>query len=162
MIHCERKNFMGSSVISRSEPKSCPRAFETPIPTGLHHSAQGWTRQRTTLGQPSKKFVCPNGVASSCYFDWVQPFQGCRYSYSKPRVARASQPWAEWSESFQDSFHASRPGCSMLGIGCWMLDVGCWMLDVGCWMLDVGCWMLDVGCWMLDVLKLFLPCLTTP
>jgi hypothetical protein len=31
------------------------------IPTGLHPSAQGWPRQRTTLGQPSKIFFNPNG-----------------------------------------------------------------------------------------------------
>jgi hypothetical protein len=34
------------------------------IPTGLHHSAQGWPRQRTTLGQP-KIFSNPNGVVSA-------------------------------------------------------------------------------------------------
>src|SRR5437899_9961470 len=73
------------------------------IPTGLHHSAQGWPRQRTTLGKRFKIFSNPNGVESSRRACLMQPFQGCSCSSRLPRVARSSQPWAEGFESFQDS-----------------------------------------------------------
>ena len=73
-----------------------------PIPTGLHHSAQGWPRQRTTLGQRSKIFSNPNGVEPSRR-RLMQPFQGSCRLLRRPRVARSSQPWAERFESLQDS-----------------------------------------------------------
>ncbi len=91
------------------------------IPTGLRPSAQGWPRQRTTLGQPSRKIHNPNGVESSRCHQGMQPFQGCGHSSGKPRVARTSQPWAGRSESLQDSFRESRFGF----IGCWLFDVLC-------------------------------------
>ena len=72
------------------------------IPTGLQPSAQGWPRQRTTLGNPSKIFFNPNGVASARR-RWTQPLQGCSRLLPRPRVARPSQPWAECFESLQDS-----------------------------------------------------------
>jgi hypothetical protein len=72
------------------------------IPTGLHPSAQGCPRQRTTLGQSSKLFSNPNGVASSRR-RLMQPLQGCCHSFAQPKVARASQPWAECFEFLQDS-----------------------------------------------------------
>jgi hypothetical protein len=73
------------------------------IPTGLHHSAQGWPRlcravaqrrrERTTLGQRSKIFSNPNGVASfpSRFAGLLQPFQGSCRSLPQPRVARSSR-----------------------------------------------------------------------
>ena len=75
----------------------------TTIPTGLQHSAQGWPRQRTTLGQWLKKISNPNGVASVLLRRWMQPIQGCVASLQAPRVARPSQPWAD--------------GCNPFGIG---------------------------------------------
>ena len=76
------------------------------IPTGLHHSAQGWPRQRTTLGKPSKIFFNPNGVASFPRGALMQPFQGSCRLLRQPRVARSAQPWAERFESLQDSLRA--------------------------------------------------------
>lgn len=77
------------------------------IPTGLHHSAQGWPRQRTTLGKRSKIISNPNGVESSRR-RLMQPLQGCCRSLRRPRVARSSQPWAGRFESLQDSPRAAR------------------------------------------------------
>src|SRR5262245_4551938 len=51
--------------------------------------------------------------------------------HQPPRVARASQPWAERWNPFR--------------IRLWKLEVGRWTLDVGRWTLDVGRWTLDVG-----------------
>ena len=113
------------------------------IPTGLHPSAQGWPRQRTTLGQPSKIFSNPNGVASARR-RLTQPLQGCSHLSPRPRVARASrlrfatarhaQPWVECFESLQDSprdarknFHRHPMFEGYSSIGCSMLNVGCWM-----------------------------------
>jgi len=76
------------------------------IPKGLRPSAQGWPRQRTTLGQRPETILNPNGVVPSFDPCLTQPLQGCGHSCHQPRVARSSQPWAEWSESLQDSFRA--------------------------------------------------------
>src|ERR1041385_761838 len=72
-------------------------------PTGLHHSAQGWPRQRTTLGKRSKIFSNPNGVVSFPRRALMQPLQGCC------RLSR--QPWAERFESFQDSSELALHRC---------------------------------------------------
>ena len=68
-------------------------AFQSSIPTGLRHPAQG-CEARATLGQPSNIFSNPNGVVSVFYRKMPQPLQGCGSSGHIPRVARASQPWA--------------------------------------------------------------------
>src|ERR1041384_110108 len=81
------------------------------IPTGLHHSAQGWPRQRTTLGKRSKIFSNPNGVASFPRRALMQPLQGFSRLLRQPRVARSSQPWAERFESFQDSSELALHRC---------------------------------------------------
>src|SRR5580765_8200163 len=64
------------------------------IPTGLRHPAQG-CEERATLGQTSQMISYPNGVVSVLRRNVPQPLQGCNYSGHTPRVARASQPWAE-------------------------------------------------------------------
>ena len=68
---------------------------------------RGRERQRRSIIQPrvgatqerlpwdcQKKNINPNGVASSGAW-WMQPFQGWLRAGRVPRVARASQPWAE-------------------------------------------------------------------
>jgi len=89
-------------VVRRAPRTECLMSGVGTIPTGLQPSAQGWPRQRTTLDQQPIIFFNPNGVASSRQ-QLTQPLQGCRRSLLKPRVARASQPWAECFESLQDS-----------------------------------------------------------
>ncbi len=69
------------------------------IPTGLGASAQGW-REATTLGQPAKYFYNPERVVSSGYSSGLQPLQGCVWFVREPRVARASQPWADERNPF--------------------------------------------------------------
>ena len=112
------------------------------IPTGLHQSAQGWPRQRTTLGKRFKTFSNPNGVESSCRDRLIQPFQGCCRSLRRPRVARSSQPCAERFESLQDSPPAVHPKniehrtsnaehrMDRTSASNSTLDVECWMFDV--------------------------------
>ncbi len=55
------------------------------IPTGLHPSAQGWPRQRTTLGQPSIIFSDPNGVASTRHNTFVRCLKNRLFSSPSPR-----------------------------------------------------------------------------
>ena len=72
--------------------------------TGMPHVHE---RQRRSIIQPRvgatqerlpwdnrKKIINPNGVASSGA-RWMQPFQGWMRGDRVPRVARASQPWAD-------------------------------------------------------------------
>jgi len=55
------------------------------IPTGLHHSAQSWPRQRTTLGKRSNIFSNPNGVVSFPRHALMQPFHLSRANRKQPR-----------------------------------------------------------------------------
>jgi len=69
------------------------------IPTGFRLKAQG-CEARATLGKPQGKGFNPDGVASLSRRAGhnpvgVEPFRGPR-----PRVARASQPWAERRNPF--------------------------------------------------------------
>ncbi len=72
------------------------RATVGAIPTGLHHSAQGWPRQRTTLGNRSKIIFNPNGVASAARANGFNPFRDLCKSpvaalYERRRVAISSK-----------------------------------------------------------------------
>ena len=65
------------------------------IPTGLHHPAQGCRVGEATLGQRPKIFSQPQ---RGCFTTRAHGFNpvGVGFHYSgSPRVARASQPWAE-------------------------------------------------------------------
>jgi hypothetical protein len=77
-------------------------AIRSLIPTGLDHSAQGWPRQRTTLGQRRTNFINPERVASNGHRKQsvIQPLQGCDLFNREPRVARSAQPWAERFDPF--------------------------------------------------------------
>ena len=70
------------------------------IPTGLWPKAQG-CEARATLGQWFKMFPNPNGVASVSAREWATtPLGSVRISEFVPKVARASQPWAEGRNPF--------------------------------------------------------------
>ena len=63
------------------------------IPTGLCHSAQGWS-EATTLGKgnisrPTLKGLCQKSIV------FYNPFRVESLSIAEPKVARSSQPWAE-------------------------------------------------------------------
>ena len=67
-----------------------------PILTGLHHLAQGCRVREATLGyvsnnspQPQRGCITPRRIAG------CNPFRVGKFSIRYPRVARASQPWAE-------------------------------------------------------------------
>jgi hypothetical protein len=67
-----------------------------PIPTGLHHSAQGCRVREATLGNRPKKSSTLKGLHPSLHSGLMQP----RWGWGNilgifPRVARASQPWAD-------------------------------------------------------------------
>ena len=76
-------------------------ALRSPIPTGLHHSAQGCRACEATLGHRRQSNANPNGVASTCNHGAIQPFQGCAPCSTKPRVARNAQPWADRLNPFR-------------------------------------------------------------
>ena len=62
-------------------------------PTAFHPSAQGW-REATTLGNASQSGSTLNGLnprAPECF----NPFRVEEVFAQQPRVATASQPWAE-------------------------------------------------------------------
>ena len=82
----------GFTKLRRDESHTA--ALGSSIPTGLCHPAQG-CEARATLGHPSNSLSYPNGVASLFCRNVLQPLQGCESSGSKPRIARASQPWAK-------------------------------------------------------------------
>ena len=68
----------------------------SPIPTGLHHSAQGCPVGGTTLGNavhyfPQPQRGCINGSCAGGF----NPFRVVEFWGRFPRVARSSQPWAE-------------------------------------------------------------------
>ena len=68
----------------------------SPIPTGLHHSAQGCRVREATLGNVSQHFPQPQrGCITSRRADGCNPFRVVSISGRFPRVARASQPWAD-------------------------------------------------------------------
>jgi hypothetical protein len=66
-----------------------------PIPTGLHHSAQGCRVREATLGNMPKYVPQPQrGCITPRRADGCNPFRVVSISERFPRVARASQPWA--------------------------------------------------------------------
>ena len=68
----------------------------SPIPTGLHHSAQGCPDGGTTLGNVFHYFSQPQrGCITPPRPDECNPFRVVVFSGRFPRVARASQPWAK-------------------------------------------------------------------
>ena len=79
----------------------------SPIPTGLHPSAQGCRVREATLGNmihyfPQPQRGCINGGrAGGC-----NPFRVVKSSERFPRVARSSQPWADR----RSPFGANSPG----------------------------------------------------
>ena len=80
-----------TSAAAGASHTAAPRSS---IPAGLCLSAQGWPRQRTTLGQPARRISNPNGVVAVGRADLQQPLQGCIGLVRPPRVARSAQPWA--------------------------------------------------------------------
>ena len=67
-----------------------------PIPTGLQPSAQGCRVREATLGNvihyfPQPQRGCVNGASTNGF----NPFRVVKFGGRFPRVARASQPWAE-------------------------------------------------------------------
>ena len=64
-----------------------------PCPNGAKSFSPGLARSAYPGSTPQNGFN-PNGVASSGA-RWMQPFQGWLRGGRVPRVARASQPWAE-------------------------------------------------------------------
>ena len=67
-----------------------------PIPTGLRHSAQGCRVREATLGHTSHNFSQPHrGCINRVRADGCNPFRVVIHFNCSPRVARASQPWAE-------------------------------------------------------------------
>ena len=66
-----------------------------PIPTGLHHSAQGCRVGETTLGHRPKIFPQPQRGCITARADGFNPVGVGFLFHGSPRVARASQPWAD-------------------------------------------------------------------
>ena len=70
--------------------------LRSPIPTGLHHPAQGCRLREATLGQRPEISCQPQrGCVTVGHPVWRNPV-GVGFCLSdEPRVARASQPWAD-------------------------------------------------------------------
>jgi hypothetical protein len=66
-----------------------------PIPTGLRHSAQGCRAREATLGDVINFPQPQRGCVNRAFADGFNPFRVAQFSAVIPRVARASQPWAE-------------------------------------------------------------------
>ena len=68
----------------------------SPIPTGLHPSAQGCRVREATLGNMIHYFPQPQrGCIASRRADGFNPFRVVKSSERFPRVARSSHPWAD-------------------------------------------------------------------
>lgn len=68
----------------------------SPIPTGLHPSAQGCRFREATLGHPFQIFPQPQrGCINRPRAGGFNPFRVVKFGGRFPRVARPSQPWAE-------------------------------------------------------------------
>ena len=68
----------------------------SPIPTGLHPSAQGCRVREATLGNVFHYLPQPQrGCINRSRADGCNPFRVVKLGGRFPRVARASQPWAE-------------------------------------------------------------------
>jgi hypothetical protein len=66
-----------------------------PIPTGLHHSAQSCRVREATLGQRPRIFPQPQRGCITARAHGFNPV-GVGFIFPEgPRVARASQPWAD-------------------------------------------------------------------
>ena len=74
-----------------------------PIPTGLHHPAQGCRVGEATLGQRPHIFPQPQRGCITPRAHGCNPVRVGFHFPGSPRVARTSQPWAE--------------GCSPVGAG---------------------------------------------
>ena len=67
----------------------------SPIPTGLHHSAQGCRVREATLGERDLEIPQPQrGCVTPPRTDGHNPVGVEKSLRRVPRVARASQPWA--------------------------------------------------------------------
>ena len=66
-----------------------------PIPTGLHHSAQGCRVGEATLGQRPPIFSQPQRGCITPRPHGFNPVGVGFPFHGSPRVARASQPWAD-------------------------------------------------------------------
>jgi hypothetical protein len=67
-----------------------------PIPTGLRPKAQGYRVREATLGNGIHYFPQPQrGCIIRSRTDGFNPFRVVEFVGQFPRVARASQPWAE-------------------------------------------------------------------
>ena len=72
-----------------------------PIPTELHHSAQGCRVREATLGNVVSYFPQPQrGCINRECADGCNPFRVVEFPGRFPRVVRASQPWAERRSPF--------------------------------------------------------------
>ena len=69
------------------------------IPKGFRRKAQG-REERATLGKSSGEDHNPNGVAAVVNVAGPQPRRGWIPGRGVPKVARASQPWAEGRNPF--------------------------------------------------------------
>ena len=79
----------------------------SPIPTGLHPSAQGCRVREATLGNMIHYFPQPQrGCIASRRADGFNPFRVVGLCGQFPRVARFSQPWADR----RSPFGANSPG----------------------------------------------------
>ena len=66
-----------------------------PIPTGLHHPAQGCRVGEATLGHRPQIFSQPQRGCSTTHSHGFNPVGVGPIFPDGPRVARASQPWAD-------------------------------------------------------------------
>jgi len=72
-----------------------------PIPTGLHHSAQGCRAREATLGHTVKFFPQPQrGCITPRRPAGFNPVGVGFLFHGSPRVARGSQPWADGRSPF--------------------------------------------------------------
>ena len=80
-----------------------------PIPTGLRPKAQGCRVREATLGNTPHYFPQPQrGCINRSHAVGCNPFRVVGFSTRFPRVARASQPWAERHNPFGVKFPEAR------------------------------------------------------
>ena len=85
----------------------CVSAF-IPVsnPNGIVSFSPG-LRETSYPGSPSKIFSTPTGLCHAIQ-RWLQPRWGCGFNARFPRVAPASQPWAEGRNPFGIQLRRSR------------------------------------------------------
>lgn len=113
---------MISRTTKHEMTRSSFNAERNPIPTGLCHSAQGWARQRPTLGPAFSGIFNPNEVVSFLQHNLIQPLQGCALSARIPRVAHFSQPRAD-SCNPVGVFAKSFWFCVLFTLALWVLPI---------------------------------------